>query len=330
MNKDNIVLEVRNLTKTYESGNTKVYALSDVSFTAREGETIGIVGESGCGKTTLGRCIVRGIDATSGEVILHKDGRKTDFLKAAKSEMKELRPDIQMIFQDPYGSLDPRMTVYDIISEPLRYSGNLSKDEINRRVLAITQKVGLDKSFLRRYPHAFSGGQRQRIGIAKSLILNPKVVVCDEAVSALDVSIQAQIINLLEELQDELGLTYLFISHALAVVRHISDRIMVMYLGKVVEFGDTDDLFKNPMHPYTKALLSAAPIPDPDYTVERIILEGEVPTPVDPPKGCHFHPRCRYATEQCRKEYPPLRERNGRYVACWNCEAAEAVTGARG
>ena len=180
-------------------------------------------------------------------------------------------------------------------NHPGRYFGNFTKDEINRKVDAITEKVGLDKSFLRRYLHAFSGGQRQRIGIAKSLILNPKVVVCDEAVSALDVSIQAQIINLLEELQDELGLTYLFISHALAVVRHISDRIMVMYLGKVLEFGDTEDLFKNPMHPYTKALLSAAPIPDPDYKMERIILEGEVPTPVNPPKGCHFHPRCRYA-----------------------------------
>lgn len=321
MERDRIVLEVRHLTKTYESGRTKVYALSDVSFRAKEGETIGIVGESGCGKTTLGRSIVRGIDATSGEVILHKDGKEFDFLKASKSEMKQLRPDIQMIFQDPYGSLDPRMTVYDIISEPLRYYGRLSQKEINARVDSIAEKVGLDKSYLRRYPHAFSGGQRQRIGIARSLILNPRVVVCDEAVSALDVSIQAQIINLLEELQSELGLTYLFISHALAVVRHISDRVMVMYLGKVVEFGDTEALFRAPMHPYTKALLSAAPIPDPDYRVERIILEGEVPSPAHPPKGCHFHPRCRYATERCREEYPPLEEKDGRYIACWNCDA---------
>ncbi len=319
MDNDRVVLEVRHLTKTYESGKSRVYALSDVSFQARAGETIGIVGESGCGKTTLGRCVVRGIEATSGEVVLHRDGREIDFLKAAKKEMKRLRPEIQMIFQDPYGSLDPRMTVYDIISEPLRYYGKLSQQEINGRVDSIAEKVGLDKSYLRRYPHAFSGGQRQRIGIARSLILNPRVVVCDEAVSALDVSIQAQIINLLEELQRELGLTYLFISHALAVVRHISDRVMVMYLGKVVEFGDTEALFRQPMHPYTRALLSAAPIPDPDYHVERIILEGEVPSPANPPKGCHFHPRCRHATKRCAQAYPPLEEKDGRYVACWHC-----------
>lgn len=324
MNQNDVILEVKHLSKVYDSGKTQVHALSDVSFSIRRGETIGIVGESGCGKTTLGRAIVRGIDATSGEVLFHTDEGPIDFLKATKAEMKKCRRDIQMIFQDPYASLDPRMTVFDIISEPLRYNEKKSKKEIQQAVDAIAEQAGLNKAFLRRYPHAFSGGQRQRIGIARSLILQPKVIVCDEAVSALDVSIQAQIINLLEDLQKEYGLTYLFISHALSVVQHISDRVLVMYLGRVVELGDTEALFSSPMHPYTQALLSAAPQPDPDAQINRIMLEGEVPNPANPPSGCHFHPRCRYKTERCEKEAPPLVEKDGRMVACWNCGACSA------
>ena len=315
-----VILEIKNLSKVYESNGTEVKALTDVSLDVYQGETVGIVGESGCGKTTLGRCVVRGIDATSGEVLFHteEDG-VIDFLKATRAQMKKYRRDIQMIFQDPYASLDPRMTVFDIISEPLRYNTKMTKREIEQAVDKIAGQVGLNKAYLRRYPHAFSGGQRQRIGIARSLILQPKVIVCDEAVSALDVSIQAQIINLIEDLQKEYNLTYLFISHALSVVRHISDRVLVMYLGRVVEFGETEALFENPMHPYTKALLSAVPQPDPDVAVERVVLEGEVPNPANPPSGCHFHPRCEYKTERCAKEAPPLEDYSGRLVACWNC-----------
>ena len=322
MEEKKVVLEIKNLSKVYESKGAAVKALTDVSLTVYQGETVGIEGESGCGKTTLGRCVVRGIDATSGEVLFHteEDG-VIDFLKTTRAQMKKYRRDIQMIFQDPYASLDPRMTVFDIISEPLRYNSNMTKREIEEAVDKIAEQVGLNKAFLRRYPHAFSGGQRQRIGIARSLILQPKVIVCDEAVSALDVSIQAQIINLLEDLQREYNLTYLFISHALSVVRHISDRVMVMYLGRMVEFGETEELFANPLHPYTRALLSAAPQPDPDASVDRIVLEGEVPNPAAPPSGCHFHPRCAYRTERCEKEFPPLTDHGGRLVACWNCGA---------
>ena len=321
---EQVVLEIKNLSKVYESKGAGVKALTDVSLTVNQGEPVGIVGESGCGKTTLGRCVVRGIEATSGQVLFHTEEGVIDFLKTTKAQMKKYRKDIQMIFQDPYASLDPRMTVFDIISEPLRYNTAMSRREIEQAVDRIAGQVGLNKAYLRRYPHAFSGGQRQRIGIARSLILQPKVIVCDEAVSALDVSIQAQIINLLEDLQKEYNLTYLFISHALSVVRHISDRVMVMYLGRVVEFGKTEELFAGPLHPYTRALLSAAPQPDPDVRVERIILEGEVPNPASPPSGCHFHPRCAYATERCRKDAPPLEEREGRMVACWNCPCGGA------
>lgn len=317
---NNVILEIKNLSKVYESKGATVKALNDVTITVNRGETIGIAGESGCGKTTLGRCVVRGIDATSGEVLFHtEDGQVIDFLKMGKEQLKKYRRDIQMIFQDPYASLDPRMTVFDIISEPLRYNTRLSKKEIEQAVNNIAEQVGLNKAFLRRYPHAFSGGQRQRIGIARSLILQPKVVVCDEAVSALDVSIQAQIINLLEDMQKEYNLTYLFISHALNVVRHISDRVMVMYLGKMVEFGKTEDLFSRPLHPYTKALLSAAPQPDPDIKMNRVVLEGEVPNPANPPAGCHFHPRCNCCSERCRTQAPPLVDIDGRLVACWSC-----------
>ena len=320
MENEKILLEIKNLSKTYESGDTKVKALADVTLTVYEGETVGIVGESGCGKTTLGRCVVRGIDATSGQVLFHtREDGAIDFLKATGAQMKKNRRDIQMIFQDPYASLDPRMTVFDIISEPLRYNTRMSKKEIEQAVDKIAEQVGLNRAFLRRYPHAFSGGQRQRIGIARSLILQPKLIVCDEAVSALDVSIQAQIINLLEDLQKEYHLTYLFISHALSVVRHISDRVMVMYLGRMVEMAKTEDLFSDPRHPYTQALLSAVPQPDPDRKIQRIVLEGEVPNPAAPPSGCHFHPRCPYKTEKCEKEYPPLIEQGDRCVACWRC-----------
>ena len=323
---DNVLLEIRNLSKVYDSKGVSVRALSDVNLTVMRGETIGIVGESGCGKTTLGRCVVRGIDATSGEVLFHTEDGVIDFLKATGAQMKKYRKDIQMIFQDPYASLDPRMTVFDIISEPLHYNTRMSAKEIEQAVDRIAEQVGLNKAYLRRYPHAFSGGQRQRIGIARSLILQPKLIVCDEAVSALDVSIQAQIINLLEDLQKEYHLTYLFISHALSVVRHISDRVMVMYLGRMVEFGETEALFAHPMHPYTQALLSAVPQPDPDISVDRIILEGEVPNPANPPSGCHFHPRCAYATERCRTEAPPLVNHDGRLVACWECGKCQGKT----
>ena len=320
MENEKILLEIKNLSKTYESGDTRVQALANISLNVYEGETVGIVGESGCGKTTLGRCVVRGIEATDGEVLFHsREDGVIDFLKASGALMKRNRREIQMIFQDPYASLDPRMTVFDIISEPLRYNTRMSRKEIEQAVDRIAEQVGLNRAFLRRYPHAFSGGQRQRIGIARSLILQPKLIVCDEAVSALDVSIQAQIINLLEDLQKEYHLTYLFISHALSVVHHISDRVMVMYLGRMVEMARTEDLFSDPWHPYTQALLSAAPEPDPDRKIQRIVLEGEVPNPAAPPSGCHFHPRCPYRTEQCEKEYPPLIERDGRCVACWRC-----------
>ncbi len=324
MENEKVLLDIKNLTKVYESGETKVKALWDVSMQVMEGETVGIVGESGCGKTTLGRCVVRGIDATSGQVLFHtREDGVIDFMKAAGAQLKKNRRDIQMIFQDPYASLDPRMTVFDIISEPLRYNTRMSSREIEQAVDKIAEQVGLNRAYLRRYPHAFSGGQRQRIGIARSLILQPKLIVCDESVSALDVSIQAQIINLLEELQREYHLTYLFISHALSVVRHISDRVMVMYLGRMVEMAETEKLFSKPLHPYTQALLSAVPQPDPDRKINRIVLQGEVPNPAAPPSGCHFHPRCPYKTDKCEKEYPPLAEQDGHRVACWNCGACK-------
>ena len=324
MENEKVLLDIKKLTKVYESGETKVKALWDVSMQVMEGETVGIVGESGCGKTTLGRCVVRGIDATSGQVLFHtREDGVIDFMKATGAQLKRNRRDIQMIFQDPYASLDPRMTVFDIISEPLRYNTRMSSREIEQAVDKIAEQVGLNRAYLRRYPHAFSGGQRQRIGIARSLILQPKLIVCDEAVSALDVSIQAQIINLLEDLQREYHLTYLFISHALSVVRHISDRVMVMYLGRMVEMAETEKLFSDPQHPYTQALLSAVPQPDPDRKINRIVLQGEVPNPAAPPSGCHFHPRCPYKTDKCEKEYPPLVEQDDRCVACWNCGACK-------
>ena len=317
-----VILSVRKLSKRFTSKNVCVRAVTDVSFDVMKGETIGIVGESGCGKTTLGRCIVRAIEASEGEVLYKAlDGETRDFLKIDKKIMKGLRKEIQMIFQDPYSSLDPRMTVIDIIAEPLKANyPKMPKAEREKIVMDIAQKVGLNTTYLKRYPHAFSGGQRQRIGIARALILKPQVIVCDEAVSALDVSIQAQIINLLKDLQREMNLTYIFISHDLSVVEHISDKVGVMYLGRMVEFGETEKLFSSPKHPYTEALLSAVPVADPDVEMDRIPLKGEIPNPANPPSGCYFHARCSYCTERCKTEVPELHEVDGRMVACHRAE----------
>ncbi len=322
MKKDTI-LEVKHVHKRFTSKGITVKAVTDVSFDVRPGETIGIVGESGCGKTTLGRCIVRAYDASEGEVLYRtKSGEEVDFLKVDRKKMKEIRKEIQMIFQDPYSSLDPRMTVLDIIKEPLRANfPKMSKDEMDKRAKDMAVKVGLNPTYLMRYPHAFSGGQRQRIGIARALVISPQIIVCDEAVSALDVSIQAQVINLLRDLQKDLGLTYLFISHDLSVVEHISDKVGVMYLGRMVEFCETEKLFSHPMHPYTEALLSAVPVADPTYKMERIPLMGEIPNPANPPSGCYFHERCRYCTKKCVEEAPELKTMpDGRLCACHRAE----------
>lgn len=290
-------------------------AVDDVSFTIGRGETLGLVGESGCGKTTVGRTILRLYEPTAGEVIF--DGEPV----TAKN-ITHMRKQMQMVFQDPYSSLDPRMTVEDIIGEPLDvHKLYASRAERREKILELMATVGLNAEHATRYAHEFSGGQRQRIGIARALAVNPKFIVCDEPVSALDVSIQAQVINMFEELQEKLGVAYLFIAHDLLVVRHISKRIAVMYLGKIVEVADSDELNENPQHPYTQSLLSAVPIPDPDVTRarQRIVLEGDVPSPLNMPTGCSFRTRCRYATEQCAKECPALADRgDGHFVACWN------------
>ena len=325
MHKENI-LEVKGLHKRFASKGITVRAVNDVTFEVKPGETIGIVGESGCGKTTLGRCIVRAYTASEGEVLYRtRSGEEVDFLKVDKKKMKEIRKEIQMIFQDPYSSLDPRMTVLDIIKEPLKANfPRMPKAEMDQKAKAMAEKVGLNPSYLMRYPHAFSGGQRQRIGIARALVIEPQIIVCDEAVSALDVSIQAQVINLLRDLQRDLDLTYLFISHDLSVVEHISDKVGVMYLGRMVEFGETEELFAHPMHPYTEALLSAVPVADPTKQMERIPLEGEIPNPAAPPSGCFFHTRCRYCTEKCKECAPEYRElEKGHYVACHRAEELE-------
>ncbi len=317
--KNENIMEVKGLHKRFTSKGITVKAVTDVSFNVKPGETIGIVGESGCGKTTLGRCIVRAYDASEGEVFYRtKAGEALDFLKADKNKMKEIRKEIQMIFQDPYSSLDPRMTVLDIIKEPLKANyPKMPKAEMDQKAKAMAEKVGLNPMYLMRYPHEFSGGQRQRIGIARALVIEPQIIVCDEAVSALDVSIQAQVINLLRDLQKELKLTYLFISHDLSVVEHISDKVGVMYLGRMVEFAPAEDLFEKPMHPYTEALLSAVPVADPAIRMERIPLKGEIPNPANPPSGCYFHERCHYCTDKCRTEAPALAEMpDGRLCAC--------------
>lgn len=323
---ETVLLQVRRLKKYFpvRRGVFRrvvgwVKAVDEVDFFIREGETLGLVGESGCGKTTCARTVLRLIEPTSGEVLFRSKhfGREVDVVHADKRTMKLLRREMQIIFQDPYSSLNPRMTVGDIIGEPLVVHGVAKGRALRERVAELLEAVGLKPEHMRRYPHEFSGGQRQRIGIARALALNPQLIVCDEPVSALDVSIQAQILNLLEDLQDQFGLTYLFVAHDLSVVKHISDRVAVMYLGKIVELAETEELFLRPRHPYTEALLSAVPVPDPDYQAERIILQGDVPSPVNPPKGCRFHPRCSYAKDICSKETPQLVDLGGdHFVAC--------------
>jgi oligopeptide/dipeptide ABC transporter ATP-binding protein len=291
----------------------QVQAVDGVSFTIKRGETLGLVGESGCGKSTTGRTILRLLPATDGKVIF--EGK--DVLKASNREMKALRRDMQIVFQDPYASLDPRIIIGESIAEGLKIHGIGNTREQTNRVREVMLKVGLRPELARRFPHEFSGGQRQRIGIARALIMEPKLIVCDEPVSALDVSIQSQVLNLLKQLQRELGLTYLFIAHNLSVVEHISDRVGVMYLGKMAELAGRDELFRNPMHPYTKALMSAIPVPDPTIRRERIILQGDVPSPLNPPSGCRFHPRCWLAKEICKEVDPPFEEKvPGHWVAC--------------
>ena len=294
-----------------------IKAVDDVSLYVNEGETLGLVGESGCGKTTFGRCILRAVEPTEGSVRFTVDGRAVELTTLTDNELRPLRRFMQMIFQDPYSSLNSRMTVLDIVGEPLKVNGLARGKELEERVKELMRVVGLDIKHLKRYPHAFSGGQRQRIGIARALATQPKLIVCDEAVSALDVSIQAQILNLLQELQRKFHLTYLFIAHNLSVVEHISDRVAVMYVGRVVEMAETDELFVHPRHPYTEALLSAVPKPDPDIKMKRIILPGEVANPANVPKGCPFHPRCRYRQEACQTEIPVWREvAPAHYAAC--------------
>ncbi|HVP88968.1 MAG TPA: oligopeptide/dipeptide ABC transporter ATP-binding protein, partial [Casimicrobiaceae bacterium] len=286
----------------------EVKAVDDVSFFLNKGETLSLVGESGCGKTTTSRCILRAITPTAGQVLLSDNGHTIDVTTLPKGELRSLRRQMQMIFQDPFSSLNPRMTLLDIVGEPLFVHGVGSLQERTDRVVELLRLVGLRPEYMRRYPHAFSGGQRQRIGIARALALNPRLVVADEPVSALDVSVQAQILNLLLELQERLGLTYLFVAHDLSVVKHISARVAVMYVGRIVETAPTEELFASPKHPYTEALLSAVPKPDPRLRSERIVLPGEVADPANTPSGCHFHPRCKYARDVCREKTPPQEE----------------------
>lgn len=310
------LISVKNLKKHFNVGDGTLKAVDGISFDIYPGETFGLVGESGCGKSTSGRTIIRLYEPTEGEVIF----KGKNIYDMSRAEMQEVRKDFQMIFQDPYASLNPRMTVEEIIGEPLDiHKVFRSKKDRKDRIVELLELVGLNDEHANRFPHEFSGGQRQRIGIARALALNPKFIVCDEPISALDVSIQAQVVNLLKDLQKKLGLTYLFIAHDLSMVRYISDRVGVMYLGHMMELAESDELYENPMHPYTKALLSAIPVPDPDIqrNKKRITLDGDIPSPIDPKPGCRFVDRCPQATDKCRKETPTLREvKPGHFVAC--------------
>ncbi len=314
------LLEVKDLKKWFPAKKSpfsreKIYikAVDGVSFTLNEGETLGVVGESGCGKSTMGRSVLRLLEPTGGQVLFNG----VDYTALKDKELRDSRKELQIIFQDPYASLDPRMTIGDIIAEPLDIQLKLSAKERMQRVLETMERAGLNTRFVNRYPHEFSGGQRQRIGIARAIVLNPKIMVCDEPVSALDVSIQAQVINLLMDLQKEMGMAYIFISHDLSVIKHISDRVAVMYLGHLVEIADKKDIYAHPMHPYTVALLSAIPVPDRKHKKEKIVLEGDLPSPANPPSGCVFHTRCYKAQDICRTKVPELKDcGNGHCCAC--------------
>jgi oligopeptide/dipeptide ABC transporter ATP-binding protein len=325
MDENNIILEVKGLKQyfpIYQGILQRVVgyvkSVDGVDLAIRENEVLGLVGESGCGKTTTGRSILRLYDPTAGEIWFRKkNGERVEISHYSQKEMKPLRREMRMIFQDPFSSLNPRFTVKDIISEPLIIHGIAKGREAEAIVAELMRKVGLDPSYMRRYPHEFSGGQRQRIGLARTLSLSPRLIVADEPVSALDVSVQAQVLNLLQALKDDLGLTLLFVAHDLSVVEHVSDRIAVMYVGKIVEMGTTEEIMARPLHPYTEALLSAVPSADPDIRSNRIQLQGEVPSPANPPSGCIFHPRCRYAKDVCSQEEPVSQEVTpGHFVRC--------------
>ena len=327
VNEKTPLLEVRNLRKLFpgkssffQKDKAWIKAVDGVSFTLNAKETLGVVGESGCGKSTMGRSVLRLIEPTSGDIIY----RGTDFSKASGAELRKLRSEMQIIFQDPYSSLNPRMTVGEVIAEPLKIQKRYKTEaEIRAHVLKVMEVVGLNTKYYNRYPHEFSGGQRQRIGIARAIVLNPSLVVCDEPVSALDVSIQSQVLNLLRELQESMGMAYIFISHNLSVIKHISDRVMVMYLGHVVELADKKELFDNPSHPYTQALLSAIPVPDCHAKRKKILLQGDLPSPANPPSGCVFHTRCFMAQDICAQQKPELRDiGNGHLCACHFCGGA--------
>lgn len=326
--KNENIVEIKNLKKYYPItagifqrviGHIK--AVDDVSFVIPRGKTVGLVGESGCGKTTISKCILRAVDPTSGEIHLNTEDGTNNVADMREKDLRPLRREMQMIFQDPFSSLNPRMNLFDIVSEPLLLNGVKSRVERQDRVEELLSKVGLRPEYMVRFPHAFSGGQRQRIGIARALALNPSLIVCDEPVSGLDVSVQAQVINLLMDLQDELGLSYLFVSHDLSIVRQISDSIQVMYLGRLVENGTPDEIFSSPKHPYTEALISAVPQADPDIAKNHQTLIGEIPNPSNPPDGCYFHPRCAYATDECKTINPGLTvDKTGRSFSCHNAK----------